>query len=97
MDLAQVVYEIVQRSPNGLKHVDVVTEVLETGYRYEGDETLSQAVHDALHQLMRCGAISRSEVSDHSMVRMYAGRRYLYGDTANRKLAVSEEMDYAVC
>ena len=67
--LSQIVYEVVEGSPQGIQHVEVVREVLRRGYKHQGDQQLSAAVYDILKELMTDGAISRRQ--DESLIRRY--------------------------
>lgn len=67
--LSNLVYEIVQSQPNGLKHVDVVKLLLASGYKHQGEQTISTAVYETLKTLVVCGAINR--IQDDLMERRY--------------------------
>ena len=59
--LAELVLDVVHLYPNGLRHVDVVREVLRKGYIHRHDETLSSSIHKILMNLVRNGDIKRKE------------------------------------
>lgn len=79
MSLSKFVYATVQTTHSGLRHSDVVKNILEKGYVHQGDISISQAVHNSLMELVKCGAIYRTE-SD--MTRMYQGKQYITCKTA---------------
>jgi Fe2+ or Zn2+ uptake regulation protein len=68
--LAKIVYEIVQTHKGGVKHSEVVTEVLRRGYKHCGEHPLSDSVYDILKNLVTCGTISRFQ--DESLERRYS-------------------------
>lgn len=99
MSLSKFVYTAVQNTVSGLKHRDIVKSVLENGYVHQGDIPISQAVHDSLLELVRCGAISRIETDS---MRTYQGKQYITCKTARdlREKVLAEDfsidvMDYA--
>lgn len=59
--LTKLVYEVVQSQTTGVKHVEVVKEILRRGYKHQGEKPLSTAVYEILKKLVVCGVISRIE------------------------------------
>jgi Fe2+ or Zn2+ uptake regulation protein len=56
--LSDLVYEIVQNQHLGIKHSEVVKEVLLRGYCHQGNH-LSEAIYEVLKNFVNRGVISR--------------------------------------
>ena len=58
-NLASLVSEIVQSRPAGLKHFEIVQEVLRRGYVHDNDtdKSLSEVVYEALKNLVSLGKV----------------------------------------
>lgn len=67
--LSKLVCEVVQSQPDGLKHVEIVQAVLRSGYKHQGNQSISTAVYETLKSLVVSGAISR--IQDDLMERRY--------------------------
>lgn len=59
--LSNVVSEIIQDRATGIRHVEIVQEVLNRGISYEGKEGLSAGVHSILKNLITKGEIIRNQ------------------------------------
>lgn len=59
--LLKVVSEIIQNQSNGIRHVELVQEVLNRGITYEGKEGISAGIHSALRTLITKGEIVRNQ------------------------------------
>lgn len=92
MSLTRCVYEIVQQNPTGLRHSEIVREVLrmaeEKKIAIRGD--LSATVHQILMGLVNVGAISRRE---DQMTRTYAGKKFISCTTTRGLRQVMEKKD----
>ena len=58
--LTSIITEIIQNS-NGIRHVELVQEVLNRGITYEGKEGLSAGIHSILKCLITKGKIIRNQ------------------------------------
>lgn len=59
--LMTIVREIIQNQSNGIRHADLVHEVLNRGITYEGKEGISAGVHSVLKSLITKGEIMRNQ------------------------------------
>ena len=59
--LAKIVTDIIQTRSNGIRHVEIVQEVLNRGIGYEGKEGISAGIHSILKNLISRGEIVRNQ------------------------------------
>lgn len=83
--LARVVFEIIQERPEGMKHVEVVQELLRRGHGKE--KGISAEVHAILSDLVRAGAIARKESQ---LERRYTVEPHIISGFVARQLKMGE-------
>lgn len=92
MSLTRCVYEIVQQNPKGMRHSEVVREVLRLAEekKVAVKNDLSATIHQILMGLVNVGAISRRE---ERMTRTYAGKKFISCQTTLRLRQVMGKKD----
>ena len=72
--LLEAVNEIVATRSDGIRHVEIVQEMLNRGIQYEGKEGISACVHSLLKNLITKGEIDRNQ---DSLERTYSAKKIL--------------------